>query len=42
MTNESPLAAPAGLATGEIDGARPCYCVDPGRLQRLQHLIGDL
>lgn len=32
----------AGLVKGDISEARPCYCVDPGRLQRLQHLIGDL
>jgi ArsR family transcriptional regulator len=32
----------AGLVKGEIEGERPCYCVDPLKLRRLQHLIGDL
>ena len=32
----------AGLVKGEIDGARPCYCVDTEKLQRLRHLLGDL
>lgn len=32
----------AGLVKGDIGEARPCYCVDPGRLQHLQRLIGDL
>lgn len=32
----------AGLVKGEIDGERPCYCVDVQKLRRLQNLIGDL
>ena len=32
----------AGLVIGEIDGTRPCYCVDGDRLRHLRHLIGDL
>lgn len=32
----------AGLVKGEIEGERPCYCVDLTKLRRMQHLIGDL
>lgn len=32
----------AGLVKGEIEGERPCYCVDLQKLRRMQHLIGDL
>lgn len=32
----------AGLVKGEIEGDRPCYCVDLEKLRRMQHLIGDL
>jgi ArsR family transcriptional regulator len=32
----------AGLVKGEIDEARPCYCVDTDKLRRLRHLIGDM
>jgi ArsR family transcriptional regulator len=32
----------AGLVKGEIEGERPCYCIDLEKLRRIQHLIGDL
>jgi len=32
----------AGLVKGEIEGERPCYCVDLQKLRRVQGLIGDL
>lgn len=32
----------AGLVKGEIEGERPCYCVDLDKLRRIQHLIGNL
>lgn len=32
----------AGLVRGEIEGERPCYCVDLQKLRRMQHLIGNL
>jgi len=32
----------AGLVKGEIEGERPCYCVDLQKLRRVQSLIGDL
>lgn len=32
----------AGLVKGEVEGERPCYCVDLPKLRRMQHLIGDL
>lgn len=32
----------AGLVKGEIEGERPCYCVDVERLRRVQSLIGAL
>jgi len=32
----------AGLVKGEIEGERPCYCVDVEKLRRMQHLIGNL
>lgn len=32
----------SGLVRGEIDGPRPCYCVDLPKLQRFRHLISHL
>jgi DNA-binding transcriptional ArsR family regulator len=32
----------AGLITGEVDGPRRCYCVDPGALGLLKQLVGAL
>ena len=32
----------AGLITGEIDGPRVCYCVEPRALRRLKALVGSL
>ncbi len=32
----------AGVVKGEVEGERPCYCVDVTKLRRLQQLIGDL
>jgi len=32
----------AGLVKGEIDGPRPCYCVDPTKLARLRAMLGAL
>lgn len=32
----------AGLVRGEIEGERPCYCVDLPKLRRIQHLVGNL
>jgi ArsR family transcriptional regulator len=32
----------AGLIRGEVDGPRVCYCIDPGALERLKTLIGEL
>jgi ArsR family transcriptional regulator, arsenate/arsenite/antimonite-responsive transcriptional repressor len=32
----------AGLVTGEIDGPRVCYCVEPRALRRLKALVGSL
>jgi ArsR family transcriptional regulator len=32
----------AGLVTGEIDGPRVCYCVEPRTLRRLKSLVGSL
>lgn len=32
----------AGLIHGEVDGARICYCADPGRLDRLRGLLDAL
>lgn len=32
----------AGLVKGEIEGERPCYCVDLEKLRRAQTLIGQL
>jgi ArsR family transcriptional regulator len=32
----------SGLITGEIDGPRRCYCVDPAALSRLQALVAAL
>src|SRR5512144_1470823 len=31
----------AGLVKGEIDGARVCYCIEPGGLRRLKALVGS-
>jgi len=32
----------AGLITGEVDGPRVCYCVNPKAVQRIQELIGAI
>lgn len=32
----------AGLIHGEVDGPRICYCADPGRVRRLQALLGGI
>ncbi len=32
----------SGLITGEIDGPRVCYCLDPRALRRLKSLVGSL
>jgi ArsR family transcriptional regulator len=32
----------AGLVKGEIEGERPCYCVNLEKLRRIQHLVGHL
>ncbi len=32
----------AGLIKGEIDGARVCYCIEPGTMRRLKALVGGL
>jgi ArsR family transcriptional regulator len=32
----------AGLIRGEIDGPRPCYCLEPRTLRRLKALVGGL
>jgi ArsR family transcriptional regulator len=32
----------AGLVTGDVEGERPCYCVDLNKLRRLRQLVGDL
>jgi len=32
----------AGIIQGEVDGARVCYCLDPGTLRRLKALVGGL
>src|SRR5262245_4834507 len=32
----------AGLITGEVDGPRVCYCVNPRAVQRIKELIGAI
>ncbi len=32
----------AGLVTGEIDGPKVCYCVNPAALRRLKDLLAAL
>jgi|SRR5256885_1921082 len=32
----------AGVVSGEVDGPRVCYCVDPRAVRRLQELLGAL
>ena len=32
----------AGLIRGEVDGPRVCYCLEPGALKRIKHLIQGL
>ena len=32
----------AGLVTGEVDGPRVCYCVNPKAVQRIKDLIGAI
>ena len=32
----------AGLITGEVDGPRMCYCVNPKAVKRIHELIGGL
>ncbi len=32
----------AGLITGEVDGARICYCADPAAVERLCEMLGVL
>jgi ArsR family transcriptional regulator len=32
----------AGLVTGEIDGPRVCYCIDPQVLKTLKRLVEEL
>lgn len=32
----------AGLISGEVDGPRVCYCVNPKAVQRIQELIGAI
>ena len=32
----------AGLITGEVDGPRVCYCVNPKAVQRVKELIGAI
>ena len=32
----------AGLITGEIDGPRSCYCIEPGALRRLRAELDEL
>ncbi len=32
----------AGLVSGEVDGPRVCYCVDPKAVQRIKDLIGAI
>ena len=31
-----------GLITGEVDGPRVCYCVNPKAVQRVKELIGAI
>jgi ArsR family transcriptional regulator len=32
----------AGLITGEVDGPRVCYCINPKAVQRIKELIGAI
>lgn len=32
----------AGLVSGEVDGPRVCYCVNPKAVQKIQELIGAI
>jgi len=32
----------AGLVSGEVDGPRVCYCVNPKAVQRIKELIGGI
>jgi len=32
----------AGVITGEVDGPRICYCVDPRAIRKLRELLGAL
>lgn len=32
----------AGLVKGDVDGPRPCYCVNTQALARLRQLLGDI
>ena len=32
----------AGLITGEVDGPRSCYCIEPGALRRLRAELDEL
>lgn len=32
----------AGIVKGEVEGERPCYCVDIGRLKRVRALLDHL
>jgi ArsR family transcriptional regulator len=32
----------AGLISGEVDGPRVCYCVNPKAVQRIKDLIGAI
>jgi len=32
----------AGLISGEVDGPRVCYCVNPKAVQRIKELIGAI
>ena len=32
----------AGLISGEVDGPRVCYCVNPRAVQRIKELIGAI
>ena len=32
----------AGLITGETDGPRTCYCLNPAALDRVRELLGEI
>lgn len=32
----------AGLISGEVDGPRVCYCVNPKTVQRIKELVGAM